>query len=141
VVTDPALARGIGFFNIYHLIWESIEQGKILMHCGNTTFIYHDEASKYMKVEGVTSEDIFDYLFNLGAENFLSEKEKKYVHELFEKGIQSTLKMMTDLKTILEMKAYRISRMTSLVTLKSCSSNHVKVCLYFSKIMQCTVAM
>jgi len=49
--------------------------------------------------------------------------------------------MMTDFKTILEMKACRISRMTSLVTLKSCSSNHVKVCFYFSKIIQCTIAM
>ena len=38
-----------------------------------------------MKVEGATSEDIFDYLLDVGAENFLSKKEKKYVHELFEK--------------------------------------------------------
>jgi len=53
---------------------ESIEQGKILMHCGNTTSIYHDDFSKYMKVDGVTSEDVFDYLFDLGAKKFLSEK-------------------------------------------------------------------
>ena len=64
---------------------ESIEQGKILMHCGNTTSIYHDDFSKYMKVDGVTSEDVFDYLFDLGAKKFLSEKWKKYLHELFEK--------------------------------------------------------
>jgi len=38
-----------------------------------------------MNVDGATSEDIFDYLFDLGAENFLSEKEKKYLHKLFEK--------------------------------------------------------
>ena len=38
-----------------------------------------------MNVDGATSEDIFDYLFDLGAENFLSEKRKKYLHELFEK--------------------------------------------------------
>ena len=66
-------------------MWESIEWGKVLMHWGNTTFIYHDEFSKYMKVDGATSEDIFDYLFDLGAEKFLSEKGKKYLHELFKK--------------------------------------------------------
>ena len=55
------------------------------MHCENTTFIYHEEFTKYMKVEGATSEDVFDYLFDLGVEKFLSEKEKKYLHELFEK--------------------------------------------------------
>ena len=38
-----------------------------------------------MKVEGAVSEDIFDYLFDVGAEKFLSEKEKKYLVELFEK--------------------------------------------------------
>jgi len=85
VVLDPALARAIGFFNSYHVMWETTERGKILMHCGNTTFIYHDEFSKYIKVEGATSEDVFDYLFDLGARKFLSEKGKKYLHELFEK--------------------------------------------------------
>jgi len=38
-----------------------------------------------MKVEGATSEDVFDYLFDLGAEKFLSEKRKKYLHKLFER--------------------------------------------------------
>jgi len=33
-----------------------------------------------MKVDGVTSKDIFDYLFDMGVENFLSEKGKKYLH-------------------------------------------------------------
>jgi len=42
VVIDYILARAIGFFNIYHQMWESIEWGKILMHCENTTFIYHE---------------------------------------------------------------------------------------------------
>jgi len=74
VVTNPTLARAIRFFNIYQVMSESIEQGKILMHCGNTTSIYHDDFSKYMKVDGVTSEDVFDYLFDLGAKKFLSEK-------------------------------------------------------------------
>ena len=55
------------------------------MHCGNTTFIYHNDFSKYMKVKGAMSEDVFDYLFNLGAGKILSEKEKKYLHELFER--------------------------------------------------------
>jgi len=30
-----------------------------------------------MKVDGATLEDVFDYLFDLGAEKFLSEKGKK----------------------------------------------------------------
>jgi len=60
VVTHPTLARVNGFFNFYHQMSESIERGKILMHCENTTFIYHEEFNKYMKVEGVTSEDVSD---------------------------------------------------------------------------------
>jgi len=40
------------------------------MHCGNTIFVYHDEFSKYMKVDGATLEDVFDYLFNLGTKKF-----------------------------------------------------------------------
>jgi len=38
-----------------------------------------------MKVEGVASKDVFDYLFDVGAGKFLSEKEKKYLLELFKK--------------------------------------------------------
>ena len=38
-----------------------------------------------MKVEGATSKYVFDYLFDLGAEKLLSEKMKKYLHELLEK--------------------------------------------------------
>ena len=57
------------------------------MHCGNTIIIYHNQFSKYMKVEGGTSEDVFDYLFDLGAEKFLSENGKKFLHELFGKWI------------------------------------------------------
>jgi len=37
-----------------------------------------------MKVDGAESEDIFDYLFDVGARKFLSEEEKKYLIELFE---------------------------------------------------------
>jgi len=66
-----------------------------------------------------TLEDVFDYLFNLGAEKFLSEKEKKYLHELFEKWDPEHLEfmksLMMNLKTVLEMKASKISRRTSLV--------------------------
>jgi len=55
------------------------------MHCGNITFIYHEEFNKYMKINGAMSEDIFDYLFNMRVEKFLLEKEKKHLHQLFEK--------------------------------------------------------
>ena len=55
------------------------------MHCINTIFFYHSEFSKYMKVEGVTLQDVFDYLFDVGVGKLLLEKEKKYLLELFEK--------------------------------------------------------
>ena len=55
------------------------------MHCENTTFAYHNEFNEYMKVERATSEDVFDYLFDVGAGKFFSEKGKKYLLELFEK--------------------------------------------------------
>ena len=60
-------------------MWASIKRGKVLMHCKNTIFIYHSDFSKYMKVEGAISEEIFDYLFKVGAESYLLEKEKKYL--------------------------------------------------------------
>jgi len=49
------------------------------MHCENTTFAYDNEFKEYMKVKGVVSEDIFDYLFDVGARKFLSKKGKKYL--------------------------------------------------------------
>jgi len=54
------------------------------MHCGNTTFAFGNEFEDYMKVNGAESKDIFDYLFDVGAEKFFSENEKKYLLELFE---------------------------------------------------------
>ena len=87
MVTDPALARAIGLFNIYHVIWEAIERGKILMYCGHTTFIYHDDFSKYMTVDGATSEDVFDYLFDSEGEKILSEKEKNIYMNYLRSGI------------------------------------------------------
>jgi len=77
VVIDPALARAIEFFNIYHQMWESIKRGKILMRCEDTTFIYHEKFSKNIKVDGATSEDVFDYLFDMRAGKFLSKKRKE----------------------------------------------------------------
>jgi len=85
VISDPALARAIGFYNTYYQTHALIEQGRTLMHCGNTSSAYHNEFTKYMKVVGAALEDIFDYLFNVGGGKFLSEKRKKYPQELFEK--------------------------------------------------------
>ena len=105
------------------------------MHCENTTFIYHDEFSKYMKVDGATSEDVFNYLFDLGAGKFLSEKERNIYMNCLKNGIQNILKLiktlMMDLKTMLEMKACRILRMTSLVRInlsKKVQHQHVIAC-------------
>ena len=72
------------------------------MQCRNITFAYHDEFSKYMKVEGVTSEDVVYYLFNFGAEKFLSEKEKKYILELFEKWGPEHLQLEEDFDDYLD---------------------------------------
>jgi len=44
-------------------MWALIEQGKTVMHYENTTFIYHNEFSKYTEVEGATLEDIFDFRY------------------------------------------------------------------------------
>ena len=57
------------------------------MYCRNTTFIYHNDFSKYMKVEGAISKDVFD----AEAKKFLSKKGKKYLHESFEKWDQEHL--------------------------------------------------
>ena len=62
-----------------------IEKGKTLLHCENTTFVYSNEFNDYTKVDGAESEDIFDYLFDIGVEKFSLEKEKKYLLKLFEK--------------------------------------------------------
>jgi len=43
----------------------------------------NNEFKGYMKVEGTVLEDIFDYLFDVETGKFLSEKEKKYLLELF----------------------------------------------------------
>ena len=62
------------------------------MHCGNTTFAYSNEFNDYMKVEGALSENIFD----VAAENFLLEKGKKYLLELFEKQDPEHLKQIDE---------------------------------------------
>jgi len=49
-----------------------------------------------MKVEGVVSEDIFNYFFDVEAETFLSEKEKKYLLELFEEWDPEHLKQFDE---------------------------------------------
>ena len=66
-------------------MWALVKLGRPLIHYWNTTFVYHDDVSKYTKVEGATSKDIFDYLFDVRDGKLSSEKEKKYLHELFEK--------------------------------------------------------
>ena len=52
-------------------MWALIELGRPLIHCKNAIFIYHDDLSKYMKVEWAISEDIFDCLFDVEIEKFL----------------------------------------------------------------------
>jgi len=66
------------------------------MHCGNATFAYHNEFIKCMKIERATSEDVFDYLFDVGSWKFLLENGKKYLLELFEKWDQEHLQYDED---------------------------------------------
>ena len=66
------------------------------MHCRNTTFAYDNEFKDYMKVEGTVSEDIFYYLFYVGAGKFLSEKWNKYLLELFEEWDPEHLKQINE---------------------------------------------
>jgi len=49
-----------------------------------------------MKVEGAVLEDIFNYLFDVETEKFLSEKGKKYLLELFEKWVPKHLQFDED---------------------------------------------
>jgi len=49
-----------------------------------------------MKVEGAVSEDIFDYLFDIGAEKFLLVKGKQYLLELCEKRDPEHLKQFDE---------------------------------------------
>jgi len=66
------------------------------MHCENTTFSYSDGFKDYMKVDGGESKDIFDYLFDVGAEKFLSEEGKKYLLKLFEEYDQEHLNQIDE---------------------------------------------
>ena len=58
-------------------MWAMIEWGKILMHCKNTTFTYHYEFNKYIMAEEATSEDVFDYLFDIRAKNIFIVERKE----------------------------------------------------------------
>ena len=66
------------------------------MHCENTTFAYSNEFKDYMQMDGAESEDIFDYLFDVGAGNLLSENGKKYFLELFEEYDPEHLKQIDE---------------------------------------------
>ena len=49
-----------------------------------------------MTVDEAVSEDIFNYLFDVGAQKFLLEKEKKYLLELFEEWDPKHLKQLDE---------------------------------------------
>ena len=61
------------------------------MLCENTTFAYDNEFKNYIKVDGVVSEDIFNYFFDVGAEKFLKKKRKNISLNYWKNGIQSIL--------------------------------------------------
>ena len=87
LVSEPALARTIGFTTFFIKCGYLIEQRRTLVHYGNTNFVYHNEFRKYMKVKGTTSEDVFDYLFDVEAEKFLLEKERNIFMNYLKNGI------------------------------------------------------
>lgn len=49
-----------------------------------------------MKVEDAVSEDIFDYLFDVGVGKFLSENSRNYLLELFEEWDPEHLKQIDE---------------------------------------------
>ena len=55
-----------------------------------------------MKIEGATPEDIFEQLFDIGARKFLSEKEKRHIHDLFEKQDLEHLELDEDFDDYLD---------------------------------------
>jgi len=57
-------------------MWAMIKRETILMHWAKTTFIYHSDFNKCMKVQGAMLEDAFYYLFDIGVEKFVLEKRK-----------------------------------------------------------------
>ena len=73
--SNPALARTIDFYNVYHQMWALTERNT-LMHCGNSTFVYHSDFNKYMKAKGANSENIFYYLFDGGAKSFCQKRKE-----------------------------------------------------------------
>ena len=104
-----------------------IKRGETLTHCKNI-LVYHNEFSKYIKVEVAKSEDVFDYLFYVGVGKILLEKENKYLYELFEKWDLEHLQLNEDfddylnndvLENIIVDEGIQISMwMTSLVNIK-----------------------
>jgi len=68
-------------------MWALIELRRPVIHCENTIFIYYDDLSKYMKVEGATSNDVFDYLFDVGVEKFISKKGRNIFMNYLKNGI------------------------------------------------------
>jgi len=58
-----------------------IECEEILMYCGYNNFIYHSAFSRHITLEGDALENVFDYFFDVGAENFFSEKVKRYLDD------------------------------------------------------------
>jgi len=68
------------------------------MYCGNTTFIYSSEFSKYMKVQVDVSRYVFNYLFNIRSRKFFLEKGIYMVY--LKKGSYCTLDLMKILTII-----------------------------------------
>jgi len=77
-----------------------IEQGKTLIHCGNTIFIHYNDFSKYMNVEGATSKDVSDYILDIRAKKCLSEKGKNIFINYLKNGIQSIFSLIKILTII-----------------------------------------
>ena len=89
IVPDPALARALGFYNIYHQNWALIEQEKILMHCENTTFTYDNEFKEYMMVEGASQKISLIISLMLELENSCQKNETNIFMNYLKNGIQS----------------------------------------------------
>jgi len=63
-------------------------------------FASHNELNEYMKVDGATSEDVFEYLFDVGAKKFLSKKEINNSLKYLRSGIEGIFNLIKILMII-----------------------------------------
>ena len=88
LLTDPALSRAIDFFNIYHEMWALIEQRCNDNALQNTTFTYHNEFSKYIKIQGEPQKMSLIIYLMLELESSYQKKKRNISMNYLKNGTQ-----------------------------------------------------